>query len=83
MPERTCLGCRKVREKTALVRLFVLNGALTADPPAYHPGRGAYVCRDEACLKEAYRKKECFARALRTKLVLPDEQELWLKIKGG
>lgn len=82
MPERTCIGCRAVKEKSALVRLAESNGALVVDPEGTIAGRGAYICRDEACIETAFRKKDPFSRALKRKVTLPDAKELWLKIKG-
>lgn len=81
MPERTCLGCRQVREKKELVRLVSKNGALEADLKGSLPGRGAYICKNEKCLKEAFKRKDLFTRALKTKIELPDEQGLWVKIQ--
>lgn len=82
MAERTCVGCRTVREKKDLVRFVAADGVLTADPGGVMPGRGAYLCRDENCLKEACRKKDSFSRALRCKVIVPEAEVLWLKIKG-
>jgi predicted RNA-binding protein YlxR (DUF448 family) len=32
------------------------DGIATPDPAAVRPGRGAYVCRDEACLDRLLRR---------------------------
>ena len=53
-PRRTCLGCRRVRPKRALVRLVRgRDGVVVADPLGVTPGRGAYVCPDASCLERA------------------------------
>jgi uncharacterized protein len=53
-PERTCLGCRRVRPKQTLVRLVRgLDGLVVADLRGVAPGRGAYVCPDDSCLVRA------------------------------
>ncbi|MBI5642424.1 MAG: YlxR family protein [Deltaproteobacteria bacterium] len=83
MPRRTCLGCREVKDKSALVRLASRDGALTVDKRSELPGRGAYVCRNEACLKEAYRKKDAFGRALRSRLIIPEEKEMLREFPTG
>ena len=50
-PARTCLGCRRVRAKAMLVRLVrSVEGLVVADRAGAAPGRGAYVCGDEACV---------------------------------
>ena len=53
-PRRTCLGCRRVRPKQALVRLVRgRDGVVVADPGGAAEGRGAYVCPDDPCLERA------------------------------
>jgi uncharacterized protein len=50
-PRRTCVACRRVRVKDELLRLVRLpGGVVMADERAHTPGRGAYVCRDGACV---------------------------------
>ena len=51
-PQRTCVGCRRVRPKAELVRLVRrANGMVVRE--AAGSGRGAYVCPDPACLQRA------------------------------
>lgn len=53
-PQRTCIGCRKVRPKAALVRLVRgSDGRAQVDEGGRAGGRGAYVCPDPACLRSA------------------------------
>ncbi|MBI5561600.1 MAG: YlxR family protein [Deltaproteobacteria bacterium] len=73
---RTCVGCRRVAAKSGLVRFAAPDGVLKPDIKGRLPGRGAYVCRSEACLAEALRKKDAFARALRRKVSAPPAEEL-------
>lgn len=82
MPERTCVGCRAVKDKRELVRLVASHDTLAVDGAGVMPGRGAYLCPDEKCLNSAYAKKESFSRALKRKVALPDAVEIWSKIKG-
>ena len=52
-PQRTCIGCRKVRPKAALVRLVRgADGRVQVDGGRAE-GRGAYVCPDPGCLGKA------------------------------
>jgi hypothetical protein len=64
-PERSCIGCRQVQDKHSLVR-FVLapDRTLVPDLQWKLPGRGAYVCQNTNCLKEAATKRQ-FARAFK------------------
>ena len=53
-PQRTCIGCRKVRPKAALVRLVRgANGNVQVDEGGRAEGRGAYVCPDPGCMGRA------------------------------
>src|SRR5262245_11322192 len=56
-PNRTCVGCRRVREKKDLLRLSFDGRSIRVDPKGRLPGRGLYVCRDEACLLLAERSR--------------------------
>lgn len=52
--QRTCIGCRKVRPKPALVRLVRgADGRVRVDSDGRAEGRGAYVCPDSECLGKA------------------------------
>lgn len=74
VPMRMCTGCGEMKPKKELVRVVKApdskdeNGAVTAqggislDLTGRKPGRGAYVCRNIACLKAA-RKARKFERA--------------------
>jgi predicted RNA-binding protein YlxR (DUF448 family) len=56
-----------VRRKEELVRLVrSSDGTVVLDPRGDAPGRGAYVCRDAACLQRARRR---LAGALRAKRI--------------
>ncbi len=51
---RTCIGCRQVRPKLALVRLVRRgDGLVEPDFSGAAPGRGAYVCPAFACVQAA------------------------------
>ena len=74
VPMRMCTGCGEMKPKKELVRVVKApdvkdeNGEITAhggvslDLPGRKPGRGAYVCKNPACLKAA-RKARKFERA--------------------
>lgn len=68
-PERTCLGCGARFSKGELLRFVVRAGVLVADQTALLPGRGAYCCRREGCLKKFATRKGRLAKALRSEVV--------------
>ena len=56
IPMRQCLGCREMKPKRELVRVVRSpQGEISIDLRGKAPGRGAYVCRDSACLRQALR----------------------------
>ncbi len=56
-PGRTCLGCRRVLPRRALVRLVRGDdGVVVADARGSTAGRGAWVCPVEACLARALQR---------------------------
>jgi predicted RNA-binding protein YlxR (DUF448 family) len=56
-PMRTCLGCRRSRPQAELLRIVrTSDGVLEADLRRRAGGRGAYLCRREACLSECVRR---------------------------
>lgn len=53
MPQRTCVVCRKVDHKRALVRLVrTPEDGVQVDPTGKKNGRGAYMCNDVTCWQE-------------------------------
>ncbi len=63
IPMRQCLGCREHRPKRELVRIVRSpEGTVSLDVSGRANGRGAYLCRDAACLQRA-RKSKALERA--------------------
>ena len=59
IPMRMCVGCREMKPKRELIRVVrAPDGAVSMDPVGKKPGRGAYVCRQEACLTRAIRQRQ-------------------------
>ncbi len=68
LPQRTCIACRQIREKKALMRLVCTgNGVVEVDISGKKPGRGAYLCPKKSCWELALRKNR-LDHVLRTKL---------------
>lgn len=59
---RTCIGCRGKSSPEGLLRVVLDGGAVSPDPEAIRPGRGAWL--HPGCLEAAERRK-AFTRALR------------------
>ena len=78
VPLRQCLGCREMKPKGELIRVVRSpEGAVSIDDRGKASGRGAYVCRDAACLKKAIRSK-----ALERALGGAIPQELLAEMQG-
>lgn len=66
IPERTCIVCRKKREKSSLLRIIRSDAGIETDFTGNRNGRGAYVCRNKACISRLSAK--ALNHALKTKL---------------
>jgi len=81
-PRRTCVGCRRVLGRQALVRLVRNGGGVVAvDPHGTAAGRGAWVCPEESCLERALQRgrlTQAFRKACEARAGLVEEvRELW------
>jgi predicted RNA-binding protein YlxR (DUF448 family) len=76
LPQRTCIACRQIKEKKALIRLVSTeNGIAEIDVFRKKPGRAAYLCPKKTCWELALRKNR-LDYALRTKLHDDNRQTL-------
>lgn len=66
VPQRTCVGCREVLPKRALIRVVRGPEGVHVDPTGKAPGRGAYLHDRRSCWERAL--KGSLAHALRTEL---------------
>jgi len=68
-PERRCVGCREMKNKTELVRIVKKadDSGFALDATGKAPGRGAYVCKDAECLRKAAKSKG-FDRSFKQKV---------------
>lgn len=68
IPERQCVGCREKREKRELIRVVRSpEGEISIDFTGKKSGRGAYLCKNSACLKKA-RKTGMLVRQLQVEI---------------
>lgn len=64
-PQRTCLGCRQVKDQDQLIRVVRSpDGELLTDLRGRLPGRGAYLCNSRSCIEAAVNRKQ-FDRTFR------------------
>lgn len=75
-PQRSCLGCRQARDRDSLLR-FVLSplGEVVPDIESKLPGRGAYTCVSELCLRAALKQRQ-FGRAFKREVVTVTADEM-------
>ena len=59
IPMRMCVGCREMKEKRELIRIVrTPEGTAVLDSTGKRSGRGAYVCRQEECLKRSIKQRQ-------------------------
>ena len=59
IPQRKCVVCGKLKDKNDLLR--IVNNkeeGILIDNTGKKNGRGAYICKDKACLSEAKKKNK-------------------------
>lgn len=58
VPLRSCVVCRRQKEKSELLRIVrTSDGSVVFDPSGKQAGRGAYVCRSDECVQCAIKKR--------------------------
>jgi predicted RNA-binding protein YlxR (DUF448 family) len=74
IPQRTCVGCRTVLAKRALIRIVRRPEGVVVDPSGKLAGRGAYIHNRKSCWERGL--KGGLANALKTVLTNEDRQRL-------
>jgi hypothetical protein len=80
VPQRTCVGCRQVLPKRALVRIVRGPSGVRLDPTGKAAGRGAYIHDQRSCWETALRGP--LAQALKTELTPEARLELERVLDG-
>lgn len=58
IPTRTCVACRQEKPKREMVRVVRSpEGEISLDFSGKLPGRGAYVCAEEGCIRKLRQKR--------------------------
>lgn len=73
IPQRTCIACRQIAGKRALVRVIRTEQGVEVDPTGKKAGRGAYLHPNQECWKNALSSNR-LGQALRA-AVLPEERQ--------
>ena len=76
IPQRQCVGCREMKDKKSLIRVVKSpEGQVSLDFIGKKPGRGAYLCRDTACLKKVMK-----SRAVERSLDVTIPEDVWARL---
>ncbi len=74
VPQRTCVGCRQVLAKRALIRVVRGPDGVRIDPSGKAAGRGAYLHDQRSCWRVGL--DGALAHALRTEITSEARQAL-------
>lgn len=78
IPMRQCVGCREMKPKMELVRVVKSpENVISLDLKGKAPGRGAYVCRSQECLRRAI-KSGALARGFNMEI----PQEIYAQLEA-
>lgn len=66
-PERMCAVCKKRLPKENLIRIAATPGGAEIDTDGKLQGRGAYLCKDPACISKCV-KKRMLDRVMKTEV---------------
>ena len=78
VPQRTCVICRTQKNKEQLLRIVKnKDNEIKIDEKGKEPGRGAYICDSEECLKKAIKSKR-LDRIFETKI----SDEIYENLRG-
>lgn len=58
IPLRQCVGCNEMKSKKEMIRILkTAEDEVILDATGKLNGRGAYLCKNEECLKKAIKQK--------------------------
>lgn len=78
-PLRMCIACREMKNKKDLLRIVKnKEGKIFVDETGKANGRGAYICKDTACL-EKLKKQKVLNKAFKMMI----EDSVYEEIKGA
>ena len=78
IPMRQCLGCNEHKPKIELIRILrTPEGEITLDTTGKKSGRGAYICKNPACLKKLRKN-----RRAESNLGVSIPEEVWDQLEA-
>lgn len=79
IPMRQCLGCNEHKPKIELIRILrTPEGEITLDTTGKKSGRGAYICKNPACLKKVRKN-----RRAESNLGVSIPEEVWDQLEAA
>lgn len=82
IPLRQCIGCGEMKAKRDMLRVIkTAEDEIFLDASGRKNGRGAYLCKDGACLEKA-RKTKGLERSLKTSISEEVYEELRKELDG-
>ena len=79
IPMRQCLGCNEHKPKIELIRILrTPEGEITLDTTGKKSGRGAYICKNPACLKKLRKNRRAEAN-----LGVSIPEEVWDQLEAA
>lgn len=90
-PVRMCVSCKERKMQSCFIRLQHLShgyvGVVQHGQGSQHlgPGRSAYVCPNESCMRQAIQRGAILRSLFRGKKTHTrlDEAQLWAAVSGG
>lgn len=65
MVDRKCAGCGKIKDRNELIKITNVHGELVVNPDNKKFGRSVYLCYNNACIENAFKKNK-ISRILKT-----------------
>ncbi len=65
MVERKCVGCGKIKDRNEMIKITNVHGELVVNPDSKKFGRSVYLCYNNACIENAFKKNK-ISRILKT-----------------
>ena len=82
IPQRQCVGCGENKEKKNMIRVLKSSEEqILLDDTGKKNGRGAYICKNMACLEKAIKNK-VLERSLKIAIPQPVYDELLKEMKN-
>lgn len=74
--QRRCIACRQPLLQSEMIRICKIDGKVLIDKDKKCEGRGAYVCKNENCIKKTVKNK-LINRAFR----IPADEKIYAELE--